>query len=115
MMPSRREALRLVVALGVVACSSPPAPLALPPRAHADAARRIGRAWLDQSGVMADARALADSLGAGAPAEPAAFEAWVRARHQADLAAGRTARVDGWLLSLTEARLYGLYALLSAG
>ncbi|MCB9545482.1 MAG: hypothetical protein H6706_06245 [Myxococcales bacterium] len=108
----RREALRLIVALSVAACSAPPPPLALPPRRHAAAARQIGQAWLKAAGVMTDAQALADALGAGAPAEPAAFTAWIRERHQADLAAGRTTQVDGWLLSLTEARLYGLYALL---
>lgn len=37
----------------------------------------------------------------------------LRTRHNADLAAGRVVKLNGWLLSVTEARLYGLTSVTS--
>lgn len=112
-MIDRREVLRLALAsLAVVAagCRRPPPELPLPPRRYLADARRVGEEWLRTLSPRPDAHALADELGEGAPADPDGFARHLRRRHREDLASGRSERVGGWLLSRTEATLYGLLA-----
>jgi hypothetical protein len=87
--------------------------------ARAESARRIGRVYLRQVPAEREAavlvRFLADALTVSASAlarldDDAARRLVVRCV-QADFAAGRTASLDGWVLSVTEARLYALTAL----
>ena len=87
-------------------------PLPLAPRAHLDAAREIGRSWLDGGGYPHDRQELsADLLQGFGGQDPARFTTHLLVRHQADLLQGRTTRVQGWLLSRTEALLYAWLAL----
>lgn len=114
-MIDRRELVRLgVAALAVAAwgCRRPEPRLPLPGRRHLADARRVGEAWLSAITPRPDADALAGELGEGAPSDPEGFARHLERRHEEDLAAGRTERVEGWLLSRTEAALYGLLALL---
>lgn len=64
----------------------------------------IGRAYLDLSPSHRDPRLLDPVLSASA--QPGALAAMI----DADLAANRTIELRGWLVSLTEARLYALLA-----
>lgn len=108
---TRRDLFALAAA-ALLACSDPPAPLPLAPRPHLEAARLVGRTWLDEGGEPHDLKALSARLLDGfVGTDPAAFTVHLQAHHQADLASGRTARVGGWLLSQTEAWLYGWLAL----
>jgi hypothetical protein len=85
------------------------------------AAGVVGAAYLARAPAEADReRLLALLTGdhvAGyrelAAADPDALLARLRAQHRDDFAAGRVADVDGWILSLTEARLCALAALAS--
>jgi hypothetical protein len=113
----RRELIRLgVAAVAAVAwgCRRAATDLPLPERRHLAEAQRVGEAWLSAISPRPDADALADELVEGAPSDPEGFARHLRRRHEEDLAAGRTERVEGWLLSRTEAALYGLLASLPA-
>lgn len=108
---NRRELFALAGAV-LLACGEKPPPLPLAPRAHLDAARAVGRAWLDDGGQPRDVQALSADLLAGFPGgDAAAFTAHLLARHRDDLAAERTTRAGGWLLSRTEAHLYAWLSL----
>jgi hypothetical protein len=108
----RRELLWLCLAsLAATACGVRRAPLdpdvlVLPARRHQADARLVGEAWLAAASPRPSADALAAELPQGArrvrrsPPPPAPGRPRCR----------RTERVEGWLLSRTEAVLYGLLA-----
>lgn len=81
-----------------------------------DSARRIGAAYLRLHPQEADAASLRRSF-ASAPGGAAGsleamgageFAGWIRDRRRGDFRDGRTVAVDGWILSITEARLCAL-------
>ncbi|HUR60456.1 MAG TPA: hypothetical protein VM029_22225 [Opitutaceae bacterium] len=77
--------------------------------------REIGRRYRKIVPRENDAQALAqailpDARGAGSASLPAAINAQI----QRDFADGRTLTLDGWVLSVTEARQCALYSLLPA-
>jgi hypothetical protein len=87
---------------------------------HPDSACWLGRLYLEEKPREADAALLVTLIGAARgpalpPASPAADEA-LRAdldeRIRNDFIYGNMVAVDGWLLSLTEARLCALVSLL---
>jgi hypothetical protein len=114
--PTRREALILLAALAASGCArrgetAGPVPAMVAMRLDATESHAIGKAWLARrSSESADALAKR-VLGEGAPATPSALWAHVRDRVRADFGAGRTERLQGWLLSETELALYGFIAL----
>lgn len=76
-----------------------------------DGTHGVGRAFVESQSPAPSAETLAESLGKrlGAPlGDRAAAEASLGRTIQADFAAGRTCRVEGWLLSQTECELAGL-------
>jgi hypothetical protein len=82
-------------------------------------AARIGRAYLRDHPDQASLTRLVEALAAGWPGGAAQLErlstAQLRRRLdrtiRADFAAGRTVRVEGWVLAESEARLFGLTTL----
>ena len=73
---------------------------------------RLGRAYRDAVPAERTAHALEAALLAEAPAAPpAAARAWLDAHVQRDFDAGRTVTLDGWVLSVTEARQAALFSL----
>lgn len=106
---NRRELLLLAAAFAL-SCGVPT--VALPPRQFLGAAREVGRLWLATTGRGEKLRSLAGHLFDGvADLDAAGVSAHLLDLHRADLAASRTTTVQGWVLSLTEARLYGYLAL----
>ena len=130
MSPTRRFVLALPMALaaGRAGAAVPPATsagAAVADRLRAlvpapDSARLIGRAYLagypDESGDDATlARLILADLGGGDPRAPLPVDTrrlreTIAARVREDFRHGRTARVEGWILSRTEARLCALWA-----
>ncbi|MFN3201655.1 MAG: hypothetical protein ACE366_24845 [Bradymonadia bacterium] len=85
-------------------------------REAADAAARIGNAWLETQKDKITYATLVDSvLGSERPANLAtdakALKARVAERHTADLEVNRITDLGGWVFSFTEVRLYALVAL----
>jgi hypothetical protein len=81
---------------------------------HAKSAARLGRFYLESAPQEADAARLVALLGV-APADretDAALRARLDAHTRQDFINGDTVAVDGWLLSVTEARLCALVSLL---
>jgi len=81
---------------------------------HSDSAVRLGRRYLEGAPEEADAAhliALIGTLPAGTESD-AALRERLQARIRQDFIDGTTVAVDGWLLSLTEARLCALVSLL---
>ncbi len=81
---------------------------------HPESARPIGEAYLALAPHEASTARLVSLVAAGAAAESASdseLRRLVAAGVRDDFSAGRTAEVDGWVLSLTEARLFALVAL----
>lgn len=86
---------------------------------HAASAAAVGRAYLRAHPEEAEPDRLVRELSAGIRcqgcdpdrAERTRLRAAIAARIRADFAASRVVQVDGWVLSRTEARLYGLAAL----
>ena len=84
-------------------------------------AARVGRAYLRAHPAEAEVERLLGALTAGWPEGAAQIErlstAQLRRRLgaviRADFAAGRTVAVGGWVLAASEARLFGLAALLA--
>lgn len=73
---------------------------------------RLGRAYRDAVPAERTAHALEAALLAEAPAAPiASARVWVDAQVQRDFDAGRTVTLDGWVLSVTEARQAALFSL----
>ncbi|WP_158044312.1 hypothetical protein [Skermanella pratensis] len=119
---NRREILATAAAAGLL-CASPGSAraVAAPPEARRllallrspAAARRIGLAYLETSVDEADpAKLVALIVGDGVDRGTADGDLLrhVAERQRADFAAGRTVKLDGWVLSRTEARLYALAA-----
>jgi hypothetical protein len=87
---------------------------------HPDSAAWLGRFYLEVNPREADAALLVTLIGAARgpalpPASPSADEALradLEERIRNDFIYGNTVAVDGWLLSLTEARLCALVSLL---
>lgn len=87
-------------------------------------ATRVGRAFLRAHPAEADVGRLTASLAddlcgqacdpASAGSSPAGLRAAFARQVRADFTTGRVTRVDGWVLSVTEARLCGLAALVAA-
>ena len=76
------------------------------------AVHEIGAHYLAAEPVRRTAAALRDLAWGAAPGHDLA--ARVAARVRADFAAGRTVLVNGWVLSVTEARQCALFSLLTA-
>jgi hypothetical protein len=84
---------------------------------HVESAAAVGREYLrlvpeERDAARLRQRILADcreTMGVGRPGRR--LRAAVMARQRIDFEAGRTVRIDGWVLSRTEARLCGLAAL----
>ena len=87
---------------------------------HRDSAARLGRLYLDEKPREADTTLLVTLIGAArgpalpppSPATDEALRADLEDRIRNDFTYGNTVAVDGWLLSLTEARLCALVSLL---
>jgi hypothetical protein len=87
---------------------------------HPDSAALLGRLYLDRNPQEADAAQLVTLIGAAqspalSPVTAAPDESLrtvLEARIRNDFINGKTVAVDGWLLSLTEARLCALVSLL---
>ena len=78
---------------------------------YPDSARAVGAAYLRLHLEEADAERLTALLGADlGDDEGAALASRLAARQRADFGAGRTVVVEGWVLSLTEARICALLA-----
>jgi hypothetical protein len=117
---TRRDLVRLLIGAGVGAIAPFGCrPYALPAgwlEAHPDptSAAELGAMWLSQQRMAP----LPDELltGLAAPLDPAALgqrgaaviRGHLQAKHRADFAAGRTVRVSGWVLSVTEVSFYAL-------
>jgi hypothetical protein len=90
--------------------------------ARGQSAPRIGRVYLRQAPGERDAttlvRLIADSLAVDAAAlhrmDGGALRQRIERRIRQDFAKSRTTSVDGWVLSVTEARLYATTALVRA-
>ena len=83
-------------------------------------ATAVGRAYLAAYPSQASLEALTDSLVGGLTAVPqwrtfskTELQAALRAQIRQDFAAERTVKLQGWLVSLTEAQLCGLAALIA--
>lgn len=89
---------------------------------HQAAAGEIGRAYLRAHPSEADPERLVAGITGGWPQGPAeldqlgrdALRLRLRDQIRGDFAQGRTVRVDGWVLAASEARLFGLSALIQA-
>lgn len=117
---TRRDLVRLLISAGVAAIAPFGCrPYALPAgwlEAHPDpsAAAEVGALWLSQQRRAPLPDELLTAL--AAPLDPAllgqrgapAIQHHLRAKHLSDFAAGRTVRVAGWVLSVTEVSLYAL-------
>lgn len=84
----------------------------------ADAARRIGRAYLEASSPKATVdELLTDLFGTEARGRalisrgPEAVQDWLRAAQRKDFEAGRLVPVDGWMLARCEAAICAVVAL----
>lgn len=136
--PDRRRFLAASLAgIGLLALRSVPLPgrlatAAAPPLpaarlatlfAHAPSAHAVGRVYLRQVPAEGDAQALArliaDSLGTDAGAlarmSDGALRHAIARRIRQDFADDRITSVDGWLLSVTEARLSAVTTLMGGG
>ena len=108
---SRRKVLAAAAgSLIPMGCQREPPPR-LPPERQRDAARVVGKAWLERHFWDPSAEDLVRELTRGAPSEAGALGEYLFSRHLADLAEGRLESVEGWVLSATEVKLYALVAL----
>jgi hypothetical protein len=71
--------------------------------------RELGQRYRENAPAENEARALADAI-----VRDAGAAAWVNDRVQRDFAEGRTVTLNGWVLSVTEARQCALFSLLAA-
>lgn len=85
------------------------------------AVARLGNAYLAAHAAQRDAGVLIDAIDralastAAAPAVPADSAVLLQQRVRHEYTRGEVVRVSGWVLSVTEARLYALVALESPG
>ncbi len=125
---TRREAVRLLAALGWSLGAGSPAWLAgcapdsaaggaffLPVMDEPDAMIALGRAWLRSQATPPTQDQLLTELGRspGLASDAAALRDWIAARHAHDWLAGRLLEVNGFQLSATEVQLYALAARLA--
>ncbi len=130
----RRFLAAAIAGIGLLATRRPfPVPhdgAALPPSvarlagllADGGSARHIGRLYLQQAPWERDVRALARRIVDSLPGRPGALDRvgdagarrLIEQRIRQDFADGLTTSVDGWVLSVTEARLYAVTALAEA-
>lgn len=74
--------------------------------------RALGAKYREVVPAERDTPALTQAiLGAAWPATPSALRQHMDERVQRDFDAGQTIRLDGWILSVTEARQCALYSL----
>ena len=78
---------------------------------HRESARRLGRAYLAARPEEASVRFLLEGLAHLPRAGSNDLRHAIVAANAADFAAGRVVRVDGWILSQTEARACAIVAL----
>lgn len=86
---------------------------------HPKSAEVVGQAYLEQAPEERDLNVLLDRIFEGATDRRSEFAAAGTGRRRAilleqtrdDFARGRTAKIDGWILSVTEARLCALSVL----
>lgn len=72
----------------------------------------LGRRYREIVPAEDDPRALEAAILSDAPAPPpASARTWLEDRVQRDFATGRTVTLNGWVLSITEARQAALYSL----
>lgn len=125
---TRREAVRLLAALGWTLGAGSPGWLAgcapdtaaggaffLPVMDEPDAMIALGRAWLRSQAAQPTQEQLLSALG-WSPAlasDAPALRDWIAARHARDWIDGRVLEVNGFRLSATEVQLYALAALLA--
>jgi hypothetical protein len=77
--------------------------------------RELGRCYLDLAPAEDNPRALAQAILPEPPANSrTALRAQIDAQVQRDFAAGQTLVLNGWIVSVTEARQCALYSLLPA-
>ncbi|MEQ9640993.1 MAG: hypothetical protein RIM84_13305 [Alphaproteobacteria bacterium] len=117
----RRLMARFGLLVGALTLAGTPRPAAALSRADQAvralrapaAARRVGRRYLAEHAQEADAARLAAHIEAALAARGDGVELRQALRNavRADMRAGRSVLVDGWVLSLTEARLCALAAL----
>ena len=123
---SRRQILRLVAASGLgtlipLACRTTPMTAAKWVEVHADpiSAAQIGMLWLSAQRPQPSTEELIDTLAAPLDVESLnaggieTIRSHILETHHADFAGGRVVLVAGWMLSVTEASLYGLIARLT--
>ena len=81
-----------------------------------DVVRRLGRRYRESVPGESDARRLAAAIRASQPwtARIGLRHPWIDDQIREDFDAGRTVVVDGWLLSVTEARQCALYSTLAS-
>ena len=116
--PTRRELLLCLAALGaapVLGCAGEDEVLRLAhSRVDAEAASRVGRAWLADRPEATPAELARAVCGDDrCPSDPSALRLAIAERHRLDFRTGRIESVDGWILSRTEATLCALVALLA--
>jgi hypothetical protein len=72
----------------------------------------LGRRYRERVPAEDDPRVLEAAILSDAPAPPpTSARAWLEDRVQRDFATGRTVTLNGWVLSITEARQAALYSL----
>lgn len=86
---------------------------------HKESARMMGLAYLRLRPGEAEIGRLAETICSDAvqrsqlaAADDARLRQWVRSRQMKDFEEGRRVKVNGWIVSLTEARLCALVALI---
>jgi hypothetical protein len=118
---TRRRLLALLGAAAAATGMPAAAPARGDPRAgallgltrHPASAARVGAAYLATRPAEADTARLVEALWPDPDPgdDPAALARAFAARMRDDFTQGRTARVEGWVLSASEARLCALHAL----
>ena len=122
---TRRQALGLLGALfatGVAAAALPGCnrkadkDVLVLSRAHRDAAKALGDAWIEQNGKESAEELAARFMGGASLADyegkPDELRALLYERIRKDFAEGRTAKLGGWLMSTTELDVYAYVAVL---
>jgi ABC-type sugar transport system substrate-binding protein len=136
---TRRRFLQSVAAglagAGIIGCDTSPPDTAVDTAggpewlakisADQEAAARLGRAYLETRPAENDRTALVERIeaalsrqtaaGSTRPADPTALADALQQVVRKEYSRDAVVPVDGWVLSVTEARLYGLFAVLAAG
>jgi len=110
-MITRRSALRLLAGSGLALTMPPGCGWWSGPGPEATGIEAVGEAYLTAVPAERDEAVLRATLGPAVGTDPAAALARLAPVIAEDFAAGRTVVLDGWVLSLTEARVAGLAAI----